>query len=94
MCTSSCGGDGGLPFDCGTTDCNAGDICTDTPPGVVFPDGGTSQDFFQCIGTPGVCAGNYTCDCVMKALQTSGGGCVPTSCEQTFGNIVVHCAGL
>jgi hypothetical protein len=92
VCQAQCP-DGGLPFACGDKDCNSGDVCLDTPPGVPQPDGGRN-DYFQCVPTPKQCLGNYTCGCVTQAFQNGGNGCYPTSCSDTFGNIVVNCMGI
>jgi hypothetical protein len=91
ICQAECP-DGGTQFACGDKNCNPGQICTETPPGI--PDAGGPSLYYNCIDTPAACANSYTCGCVAPALQKSGSGCYPTACNVVYGNLVVQCMGI
>ncbi len=79
------------PFACGGTTCNSGSqMCIDQAPGIMGPDGSTLPDSFSCANIPAACAATPTCACV-----TTHGACITgvSSCDETNGQITVHCMG-
>jgi hypothetical protein len=69
-------------------------MCTDTAPGIAFPDGGTPPDYLACQGIPTGCTSNPTCDCIVNLLKTSLSGCYPSSCNvDAYGRVTVYCMG-
>jgi hypothetical protein len=85
-CTATCiAADAGAPFACGDKNCNIGDVCID-----VVNASGQETGPYECLPNPSVCSSDYSCGCEMKALAAAG-TCKPVGCDQTFGNVVVHC---
>ena len=90
ICAGTCEGpDAGAPFACGNKNCVAGDVCID----VAGVNGGPDTGPYQCLPNPALCANDYSCGCEQKAIEAAG-TCTPVACDQTFGNVVVHCKSL
>jgi hypothetical protein len=87
-----------MPFPCGTTTCQGGQICEDQPPGVAVPDGGTPPDSYTCVPVPSACAASPSCACIGDALPSSD-PCSPktplvTCTEDGAGHVTLHCLGI
>lgn len=81
--------DGGA-FACGSSTCNAGEICTRRPPGIPV-DASPPPLYYSCYPMPAACKTAPTCECVKANI---GGSCYPTDCTIEDGHVVLGCMGV